>query len=318
MENIHYITGNLFRDHCWVNANVQSILVDPRITYQFEASITHYGAQKKSLTHILNIKELKMEYEVVRRKHVVVITLSINTPNVTNLSLALPKSTTESLLDKSATTQNNNYVIALSFKQLVKAKQYITNFRSLQSTNELQTILLNNTPDPKQAAGPKAKPQAKSLKPLPVEEYTIQVHLPKTIKVFRQYPLVNNISVEGYGFISKEMAEYQNKKVKATFDGTYYTVAPGIKFIESLVETISEKLMGELITVAVMSPQNFRGIDVDYIKTEIHGNIIRVHQDLITRHGEVFELEKAGNEYFEKSTRLPIPVEILNIQTVRS
>jgi hypothetical protein len=259
-----------------------------------------------------------MEYTVIRRKHIVVITLPANTPNASNISLSLPAVTTQAILDKSATTQDNSIVIALSFRQLTKAKQYITNFKALQHTNELQTILLNNTPNPSQAAGPKAKSQATSIEPSPVEDYMIQVHLPKTIKAFRQYPLLNNISVEGYGFISKEMAAYQGKKAKATFDGTYYSVEPSVKFAENLVEVITEKLMGELVTISVMSPQNFRGIDVDYIKTEIHGNVIRVHQDLITRHGEVFELEQVDNQYFEKSTKLPIPVEILNIQTVRS
>jgi len=329
-----------------VSANVQSILVDPRIVYQFEAQLSHYSTNKKSyqfeaqlpyyrtnkksLTHITNIKELKMEYTIARRKHKVIITLPADTPNAASISLALPKSTTDSILDRNVEKHENDIVITLAFKQQAKASQYIKNFKALQNDNELQTILLNNTPDPKQAAGAKklpdttpnkkvvVLPKSTSKQPFPVEEFTIQIHLPKAVKVFRHYPMVEHIGVEGVGHITKNMAEYQGKKLKATFDGKYYVVDQGTKFAENLVTVITEKLMGELVTVAVMSPQNFRGIDVDYIKTNIYGTEVRVHQDLITRHGEVFEIEKLNDKYYEKSTKLPIPVEILNIQTVRS
>lgn len=320
LNDIYHSTFSLFRDHCWV-FDVEPAVVDPRFLYEFNADLwTYHHGLKHSLHNLTHIKEPNMAIKATKTKNTTILTITSEVVDnlQINFKALIPAEVSTNIT--SEVVKGGGVRLLVHFDTPEEAEDY-KKFINSEKKNYPVQELLTKLPiaQIEQAiesfAKAIAEPEVEQINS--VTEYLVEVNLTKSVKVFKQYPLIEKITVQGLGPIHRQMLQYNGKRCKATFNGVHYDI-DGVKFQPNYITIINEKLQGEIITSAVMAPENFVRILDEYIVTAIHGKEIKVHQSLIPRHGEVFEVEEQDGQYFEKGHTLPIPVELLNIRTIRT
>lgn len=306
LNDVRHKNGALFRDHCWVSITTELEQCLPGVIYQASADVHIYAlGSKVSLCNLHNIKDPIVALEVIRRHNTVIISTDNSPVAMTDVENLLPQEVSDKVVEVNHTPTTlsitfNEHIDAVSYKGYIK--------RSINEDKGFQETL-SEFNAPWKVAAP--------TQPTSQEEFLVELSLPKAVNAFRQYPDINTIQVEGMMSINRSILSLIGKRLKAVKSGPNYNVE-GHTVSENMLRPVIEKLQGELVTTSVMDPANFIGIDGEYILTVINETNTSVHQSLISRHGEVFLIEKKGNDYVQVGTDLPIPPTILNIRTLRS
>ena len=305
--------GNPFRDHCWVdNLNTEDLHLGELYTFKADTKVYALGS-KVTLANITNIKEFGMAYTSTRSGTEVFITLQGELGHFQTLLKNMTGRLAESVL---ARIENCDYgengVISLNFRNIEDAaiyKGYVV--RSSNEGKSLMKMLREFN-----AVWPIVREES-GVPTTTEEQFTVRFMPPKALDAFKRYPDINAIQVKGTMLVNRSIMDLVGRDLTATRSGPNYAVEGHIVH-ESMLKLVITRIQAELVTTAVMDPSNFVRLEGDYIVSYLEDKEVKVHQTFISRHGETFIVEKGDDGlYREVGTELPIPVEIMNMRTLR-
>ena len=160
------------------------------------------------------------------------------------------------------------------------------------------------------------------------EDINVILKYPKSARVLKQFKDITQIVIDDRYSITKELIEstsMDSKEIKVNKvvkDGktSYFCLDSGISIPNEIVREIRTKIMATYVTKSIMDISNFIGIEDGMIKSCIDGKDILVDPAIVKKHDIMFEAIKEGDSYYEIgdiARTTPIPVEVLNMKTIR-
>jgi len=334
--------GEVFRDHCWsqldnFKRNIAKAIIRSgrnKDRYYFFATEYSYSVVKKSIVNInyFNTKDNIMK-DVVRvdaNRRDKEITITYYFLHNKNIELA-----EELLLD-----ELDDYKDGISELKIQDTKLFINGNTIklificdyLLTAKRLKRRLVDNINSNKTLDLKKLVNQNQNVERIETaceteEDCKVVIKYPKSARALKQYSDISSITVGENVFIARELIEdiplNTNEitvvKIKKG-DSIHYVSKNWINIPSQIIKEIHISLMAEVVSKPVLEIENFKGIEDGCIVSVINGKEIKVEDSLIKRDGEVFEIVKFEDKYYELEDverKTPIPVDILNIRTVR-